>query len=270
MRKENWIGNNKKIFGLGLLVITAILVSLAVPYLVPNDPYLTQLHLAKQPPSLQFPFGTDAFGRCVYSRVLMGARVSIFTSLLLVALTAGIGTLYGLFSGYVGGPIDRLMMMLVDTLLAFPDMILAIAVSGVLGGGMLSVIIALSVTGWTSYARLARSSVIEQKAEVYIQAARLSGCSDLQIMFGHILPSITSKLVVMATLQISTMMMGIAGLSFLGLGIQIPQAEWGSMMSESRSLMQTTPWTILGPGIVMLIVLLIFNAFGESLRKQFE
>lgn len=261
---------NIRIYILLFLIALLMIVSLIAPYLCPNDPNYTDLSLAKQAPSKTFIFGTDSYGRCVFSRVLMGAKVSIFSSLFLVLGTFLFGSTYGMICGYFGGKIDRTLMGFVDILLAFPDMILAIAVAGILGGGLINAMLALALTGWTSYARLARGSVMTIKSEVFIKAARLSGNGDLRIIIKHILPNIIGPLVVNATLQIGGMMMGLAGLSFLGIGVQIPHAEWGSMINEGRSLMQTAPWIILYPGGVMMVAVMVFNFLGDSIRDLLD
>ncbi len=261
---------NIRIYILLFLIAILMIVSLIAPYLCPNDPNYTDLSLAKQAPSKTFIFGTDIYGRCVFSRVLMGAKVSIFSSLFLVLGTFLFGSTYGMICGYFGGKIDRTLMGFVDILLAFPDMILAIAVAGILGGGLINAMLALALTGWTSYARLARGSVMTIKSEVFIKAARLSGNGDLRIIIKHILPNIIGPLVVNATLQIGGMMMGLAGLSFLGIGVQIPHAEWGSMINEGRSLMQTAPWIILYPGGVMMVAVMVFNFLGDSIRDLLD
>ncbi len=261
---------NIRIYILLFLIALLMIVSLIAPYLCPNDPNYTDLSLAKQAPSKTFIFGTDSYGRCVFSRVLMGAKVSIFSSLFLVLGTFLFGSTYGMICGYFGGKIDRTLMGFVDILLAFPDMILAIAVAGILGGGLINAMLALAFTGWTSYARLARGSVMTIKSEVFIKAARLSGNGDLRIIIKYILPNIIGPLVVNATLQIGGMMMGLAGLSFLGIGIQIPHAEWGSMINEGRSLMQTAPWIILYPGVVIMVAVMVFNFLGDSIRDLLD
>lgn len=261
---------HKRLYFLLGVVLVLIVLSLVAPWLCPHDPNLTDLKLAKQAPSSEYPFGTDSYGRCVFSRVLVGAKVSVFASLALVIGTFIFGTAYGVVCGYYGGKVDRALMGVVDILLAFPDMILSIAVAGILGGGLINAMIALAVTGWTQYARLARGSVMAVKSEVYIQAARISGNSHCRIMWRHMLPNISGPLIVTATLQIGGMMMGIAGLSFLGIGVQIPQAEWGSMINEGRSLMQTAPWIILYPGLVMLLAVMIFNLLGDTVRDLLD
>lgn len=254
------------------LALTLILVifSLIAPYITPWDPYETNIALAKRPPSLAYPFGTDSFGRCLLSRIMAGAPTSIFSALMLVLITCVFGTFIGILCGYFGGVLDSLLMRLTDILLAFPDIILAIAVAGILGGGLFNAMLALLITGWTPYARLARSSTMSVKESTYIKAARLSGISPMRLMFFHILPNISGPIIVTATLSISGMMMGIAGLSFLGLGVQVPQAEWGSMVSEGRNFLQSYPWIAFFPSGVLILTMIVFNLFGDSLRDLLE
>lgn len=262
--KENSVAT--KFYILLAVVAILIIISLLGPYIAPNDPYATDIKLRRLPPSADFLFGTDGYGRCIFSRVLVGARTSIFAPLVLVAITFAFGTIVGVFSAYYGGIVDTLFMRLADVLLAFPDIILAIAVAGILGGSLINAMIALALTGWTQYARLARGKVLALKEDTFIQAARLSGNSNLRIILHHILPNIMGQLVVAATLQIGAMMMGLAGLSFLGLGVQVPQAEWGSMVAEGKSYLQLAPWMTLCPGVVMMITIIIFNLLGDVVR----
>jgi len=262
--KENSVAT--KLYILLAVVAILIIISLLGPYIAPNDPYATDIKLRRLPPSADFLFGTDGYGRCIFSRVLVGARTSIFAPLVLVAITFAFGTMVGVFSAYYGGIVDTLFMRLADVLLAFPDIILAIAVAGILGGSLINAMLALALTGWTQYARLARGKVLALKEDTFIQAARLSGNSNLRIILHHILPNIMGQLVVAATLQIGAMMMGLAGLSFLGLGVQVPQAEWGSMVAEGKSYLQLAPWMTLYPGAVMMITIIIFNLLGDVVR----
>jgi peptide/nickel transport system permease protein len=236
MKKEKNKFNSLHIRLFVLLAVIAVLliISFVAPYIVPNDPYLTNLKSTKMAPCAEYPFGTDGYGRCVLSRVLIGARTSICVSLLLVAIVSVFGTVIGSVAGYFGGFIDSVLMRIVDILLAFPSIILAIAIAGVLGGGLTNAILAMAFTSWTQYARLARSQVLTVKENVYVQSARLSGNSNMRIMFRHLLPNVSGPLLVTATLHISGTMMGFAALSFLGLGVKVPQAEWGSMISEGR------------------------------------
>ena len=254
------------------LVLAGLLMLLAViaPALCPNDPNATSALNMNKAPSAQFPFGTDRYGRCICSRVLMGARTSIFSAVTLVAVTFAVGTLLGMAAGYYGGIVDTLVMRLADVLLAFPQMVLAIAVAGILGGGMGNAMLAMGISGWTLYARLARAQVLSLKEEPYIHAARLSGCSGWTIMIKTLLPSMLGPLLVTAATQIGVMMIGIAGLSFLGIGVIEPQAEWGSMINTSRAYLQLAPWAVLAPAVATIITVMIFNYLGDCVRDALE
>ena len=250
----------------GLLVLFGILA----PLLTPNDPNATSALDMNKPPSARFPFGTDRYGRCICSRVMMGARTSIFSAVTLVALTFVIGTVLGMLAGYWGGVVDSLIMRLADVLLAFPQMVLAIAVAGILGGGMFNAMLAMGIAGWTGYARLARAKVLSLKEEAYVSAARLSGCDAGAILFKTLLPNMLGPLVVNASTQIGSMMIGIAGLSFLGIGVQEPQAEWGSMISGSRAYIQLAPWAVLAPAFATIVTVMIFNYLGDCVRDVLD
>lgn len=257
-----------KLFLCLAMLLTAI--SLAAPMLAANDPYETNALFINNPPSARFPLGTDRYGRCVWSRVLMGARTSIFTASLLVLSVFLIGTALGLLAGWYGGVIDSVIMRLADILMSVPQMVLAIAVAGILGGNMIPAMLSLGISQWTVYARLARSQVMKIKEEPYIQSAKISGCSGIQIMFRHILPNILGPLVVNAATEIGSTMINIAGLSFLGIGIKPPQAEWGSMINEMRAYIQLAPWAVLAPAAAMLLTVMIFNYWGDSVRDLMD
>ena len=250
----------------GLLVLFGILA----PLLTPNDPDATSAVHMNQAPSRQFPLGTDRYGRCICSRVMMGARTSIFSAVALVALTFVFGTALGMLAGWYGGVVDSVVMRLADVLLAFPQMVLAIAVAGILGGGMGNAMLAMGISGWTGYARLARAKVLERREEAYVCAARLSGCSDLSILLRTLLPNILGPLVVNASTQIGSMMIGIAGLSFLGIGVMEPQAEWGSMISASRAYIQLAPWAVLAPACATILTVMVFNYLGDCVRDVLD
>ena len=255
-----------------LLILTGLLVilSLLAPLLCPNDPNATSAALINQGPQKGYPFGTDRYGRCVFSRVLMGARTSIFSAAALVAITFVAGSLLGLIAGWYGGVADAIVMRLADVMLAFPQMVLAIAVAGILGGGMGNAMLAMGVTGWTLYARLARAEVLTMKEEPYVQAARLSGCGDIPIILKTLLPNALGPLAVNAATQLSVMMIGIAGLSFLGIGVTEPQAEWGSMLSASRAYIQLAPWAVLAPAGAVLVTVMIFSLLGDCVRDRLD
>ena len=246
----------------GLLV----LLSLLAPLLCPNDPYATSSSVMNHAPCAEYPLGTDRYGRCICSRVLMGARTSIFSATALVASTFVVGTILGMIAGWFGGIVDTIIMRIADAFLAFPQMVLAIAVAGILGGGMLNAMLALGVTGWTIYARLARAEVLALKKEPYVQAGILTGCGPIKIMVGTLLPNMLGPLVVNAATQVGVMMIGIAGLSFLGIGVTEPQAEWGSMINLSRAYVQLAPWAVLAPAGATIITVMIFNYLGDLIR----
>ena len=250
----------------GLLVVLGILA----PLLTPNDPNATSAADMNQAPSARFPLGTDRYGRCVLSRVMMGARTSIFSAVALVAITFLVGSLLGMAAGWFGGWVDTVVMRVADVLLAFPQMVLAIAVAGILGGGMGNAMLAMGITGWTLYARLARAQVLAMKEEAYVNAARLSGCGALSIMFKTLLPNILGPMIVNASIQIGTMMVGIAGLSFLGIGVQEPRSEWGSMINGSQAYIQLAPWAVLGPAAATIITVMVFNYLGDCVRDYMD
>ena len=254
------------------LILAGLMVVLAIfaPLLTPNDPNATSALHINEAPGREFPFGTDRYGRCICSRVLMGARTSIFSAVILVAVTFVFGTVLGMLAGWFGGAADVLVMRLADVFLAFPQMVLAIAVAGILGGGMFNAMLAMGITGWTLYARLARAQVLALKEEAYVSAARLTGAGALSVLVKTLLPNMLGPLVVNASTQIGTMMIGIAGLSFLGIGVTEPQAEWGSMISASRAYIQLAPWAVLAPAGATIITVMVFNYLGDCVRDVLD
>ena len=246
------------------------LLSIFAPLLAPNDPNATNALHMNEAPSRAFPFGTDRYGRCICSRVLMGARTSIFSAVALVAATFVFGSVLGMLAGWFGGAADALVMRLADVLLAFPQMVLAIAVAGILGGGLANAMLAMGVTGWPLYARLARAQVLALKEEAYVSAARLTGQGALSILLKTLLPNMLGPLVVNASTQIGTMMIGIAGLSFLGIGVTEPQAEWGSMISGARAYLQLAPWAVLAPAGATILTVMVFNYLGDCVRDVLD
>lgn len=255
-----------------LLVLVLILFFIAIfgEYIVPNDPYAQDLSNALSHPSRKFLFGTDRYGRCLFSRVIVGAKTTMFSALGLVAIIATFGTIVGAICGYVGGKIDELIMRISDIFLAFPGMVFAIAVAGVLGGGIINAVISLALISWPKFSRLARGHVLTIKNSTYIQASKLSGCSHCKTIFKHIFPNILGPIIVTATLDIGVMMMELAGLSFLGLGAMPPTAEWGSMMSNGRSMIQSSPWVVCAPGFAIFITVIIFNLLGDTVRDYLD
>ncbi|MDY2819395.1 MAG: nickel transporter permease [Hominisplanchenecus sp.] len=260
----------QKLMVLSVLVLLLLLISAFASYLVPYDPYAQDLNNALQAPNAAHILGTDRYGRDMLSRVIMGSRTTIYSSLLLVVIITVTGTAVGIFCGYHGGKADAFVMRISDIFLAFPGMVFAIAVAGVTGGGIMNAVAALACISWPKFARIARSQVMTIKGAPYIAAAKLSGCGSFQIVFRHILPNIAGPIIVTAVLDIGTMMMEIAGLSFLGLGAKPPIAEWGSMMSNGRSMLQTSPWVILAPGFAIFITVMLFNLLGDTVRDVLD
>lgn len=250
----------------GVLAATLILCSFFSERLTPYDPYLQDLTIAKQAPSAEHLLGTDRYGRDMLSRVIAGSRASIFSTLLLVAVTAILGTAVGVLCGWVGGMTDTVLMRVSDVFLAFPGLVFALAVAGTLGGGLQNAMIALAAISWPKYARIARSQTLSQKETQWMKAVRLSGSGTGKIILKHILPNILGPILVTAMLDIGTMMMELAALSFLGLGAKPPIPEWGSMMSDTRSLMTTSPWIPFSPGIAIFLSVMIFNLLGDTIR----
>ena len=250
----------------GALALLLIVCSFFSAYLTPYDPYLQNLDIAKQPPTRAHPLGTDRYGRDMLSRVIAGSRASIFSTLLLVAVITALGTAVGVTCGWVGGLTDTVLMRISDVFLAFPGLVFALAVAGSLGGGLQNAIIALAAISWPKYARIARSQTLSQKESQWMKAVRLSGSGTGKIIWGHILPNILGPILVTSMLDMGTMMMELAALSFLGLGAKPPIPEWGSMMSDTRSLMTTSPWITFSPGIAIFLSVMIFNLLGDTIR----
>lgn len=272
VRKQKLVRDytKQKLMALSVLVLLLLLISAFASYLVPYDPYAQDLNNALQAPNAAHILGTDRYGRDMLSRVIMGSRTTIYSSLLLVVIITVTGTAVGIFCGYHGGKADAFVMRISDIFLAFPGMVFAIAVAGVTGGGIMNAVAALACISWPKFARIARSQVMTIKGAPYIAAAKLSGCGSFQIVFRHILPNIAGPIIVTAVLDIGTMMMEIAGLSFLGLGAKPPIAEWGSMMSNGRSMLQTSPWVILAPGFAIFITVMLFNLLGDTVRDVLD
>lgn len=260
----------KRVYLFAFLSILIVLIVLFANVLAPHNPNLTNETMIRKAPSLEYPLGTDNLGRCILSRVLYGGRISIFSSLFLVGISFMIGTFLGMLSAYYGKFLDTFVMSLVDIMLSFPQMVLAIAVAGILGGSLVNAMIATGISSWTLYARLARSHTLRIKNEAFINTARLNRCSDYCIIKKHIFPNIISPLLINALNQIGSTLMAIAGLSFLGLGVSPPSAEWGSMISEARAYMQLSPMSVLAPSVAILISIMIFNYLGDSLRDYME
>lgn len=253
-----------------ILAAALLLVAIFADKIVPYDPYAQDLSKSLLPPSAEHWMGTDRYGRDMFSRVVVGAQTSIFSTLALVGVISVFGTAVGTLCGYYGGAMDSVVMRISDVCLAFPGLVFALAIAAMLGGGVSNAVLALAVISWPKYARVARSQTLALKGSGFVAAARLSGDNSMQMILRHILPNILGPILVTAMLDIGTMMMELAGLSFLNLGAQPPTAEWGNMMSGGRSMLQTYPWLVLSPGFAIFLSVVIFNLLGDTVRDYMD
>jgi peptide/nickel transport system permease protein len=256
---------------LGLVILAALaLMALAAPWLSPRDPIKTSPREALQAPGPRFVLGSDQFGRDVASRALHGARISLTVGLIAVAIAVALGTPVGLLSGYYGGRVDGFVMRIVDVLLAFPGILLALAIVSVLSPGLNNVMIAVGLAAVPNYARLVRASVLSAREQLYVEAARALGSRDLWIVARYILPNVVAPLIVTATLGLGTAILSAAALSFLGLGSQPPQPEWGRMLSEGRDYLREAWWISTVPGVGIMLTVLAMNLLGDGLRDVLD
>jgi peptide/nickel transport system permease protein len=256
---------------LGLAILGALaLMALAAPWLSPRDPIKTSPREALQGPGLRFLLGSDQFGRDVASRALHGARLSLTVGLISVSIAVALGTPVGLLSGYYGGRVDGFVMRVVDVLLAFPGILLALAIVSVLSPGLNNVMIAVGLSAVPNYARLVRASVLSAREQLYVEAARALGSRDLSIVARYILPNVVAPLIVTGTLGLGTAILSAAALSFLGLGSQPPQPEWGRMLSEGRDYLREAWWISTVPGVGIMLTVLAMNLLGDGLRDVLD
>ena len=269
-RPMEFIRNNRLFSFYTLLVVLVVLVAIFAPHLSPQDPMDGNMKNVLQPPSAEHFLGTDKLGRDTLSRIICGTQVSLFMTICLVVLLAVVGSVVGIVSGYFGGKIEMVLMRFADMMLAFPGVVLAIAIAGILGGSVVNTILALLAVSWAKYARLVRSLVIKLRHNDFVIAAQVNGTKTRDILTRHILPNILPMVVITGAMDIGTMMMEIAGLSFLGFGAQPPTPEWGLMLNEGRQYIQTAPWLMIYPGMAIFIVVAIFNLWGDSLRDVLD
>lgn len=257
---------NKTFAFICLLALGLVTIGILAPYMAPHDPLKADMSNSLKSQSAMFPLGTDQLGRDLLSRILHGTLNSLKMTFSLVAIVFIIGTALGIIAGYFGGIVDTMVMRFCDIFLAFPGIIFAIAVAGVLGPSSINTVIALAVVNWPKYARMSRGLTMSIRKKDYIKAAKMGGASECQIIMRYVLPNIIPSLIVTATMDIGTMLLEISSLSFLGLGAQPPTPEWGYMINEGRTYIQTAPWLMIYPGIAMFITVTIFNLLGEYIR----
>ena len=249
-----------------ILLVAAIGLSLSAPSLAPYDPIAMAPANQLQPPSLSHPAGTDLFGRDVWSRLLWGGRLSLGAGAMAVALAVLPGSLLGLVAGYAGGKSESFLMRMVDVLLAFPSLLLALTIVALLGPGLISVALAVGLAGIPRFARLVRVSAAGVRSESFIEAARVIGCRPSRILLGHIAPNVREIVIPLVSLEFGYALLNISALSFLGLGAQPPTPEWGAMLAEGRALLRHAPWVSVAPGLAITLSVLAFNLLGDALR----
>ena len=264
------LSKNKAALAGLIIVIFFILMALLAPVIAPYDPVKMEPANKLQTPSAEHWLGTDDKGRDILSRIMYGARISLTVGIVSTFLGASVGIVLGLVSGYYGRWIDSLIMRICDVLLAFPGILLALAIIAVLGTSTTNVIIAVAFFAIPTFARIVRGSVLSVKKLEYIDAIRALGASDFRIIFLHILPNILSPIIVQATLYIASAIITASALSFLGMGTQPPTPEWGTMLSDGRSYIRQAPHITLFPGLVIFLVVMGFNLFGDGLRDALD
>ncbi len=261
--------NRPAIAGAALIALLVIL-SILAPVLAPDTPDEVDLRASYHGPSRTHLLGADELGRDVLSRILYGTRTSLMIAVIGVAIALALGLLIGPLAGFYGGWLDRIAMRLMDVLLAFPSIILAIIVIAILGPGLRGTMLAIGVSSVPTFARLARASALTLRNEEFVVAAAALGSTNLRILRAHILPNLLTPLIVQSSLRLSTMVLTAAGLSFIGLGVQPPNPELGTMMSEAREALQQAPHAILFPGLVLMLIVLGFNLLGDGLRDALD
>jgi peptide/nickel transport system permease protein len=253
-----------------LIVVALVLVAIFAPHLATQSPFEQDLAARLEPPSAAHWFGTDDLGRDIYSRVIYGARITLYIASLAALIAAPLGLIVGTTAGYLGGWVDIALMRVVDVFLSFPSLILALAFVAALGAGIENAIIAISLASWPPIARLARAETLTVRGADYIAAVRMQGASRARIITNHIMPMCITSVIVRITLNMAGIILTAAGLGFLGLGAQPPSPEWGAMLSSGRQFMLTHWWLAAAPGCAILLVSLGFNLFGDGLRDALD
>ncbi|WP_226620349.1 nickel ABC transporter permease subunit NikC [Cytobacillus firmus] len=261
--------SQKVIVVCSLLLCVLFLITIFAPWLAPNDPIAVNLAYKLKQPSLDYPLGTDHLGRCTFSRILYGARISLGYAMLIFISALSIGLIVGIIAGYKGGWIDQLLMRFGDGLMAIPSLLFVLGFVGIWGAGLKQVVLGLILVQWVYYARVIRGMVLSLKEKNYIIAAKISGSSQWTIMKKHIIPNVLPSLAVMGTLEMGWAIMNLSSMSFLGLGVQPPTPEWGAMIHEGKSYIRTNSGLMIYPGLMIMLVVVSFNLLGESLSERF-
>ncbi|MDK2922282.1 MAG: peptide/nickel transport system permease protein [Desulfonauticus sp.] len=249
-----------------ILVLFSTALALFAPYLAPYDPFQINVDQLLQPPSWEHLLGTDALGRDVFSRLVYGARVSLWVGFVAVGISVGIGVVLGLLAGYLGGWVDEIIMRFVDIMLCFPSFFLILAVIAFLEPSLFNIMVVIGLTSWMGVARLMRAETLSLRKREFVLAAYLNGASLLRILFVHIFPNGIAPILVSATLGVASAILVEAGLSFLGIGVQPPIPSWGNMLMEGKGVLEIAPWLSIFPGLMILLTVLGYNLLGEALR----
>jgi len=256
---------------IGLVIVSLFFISaLLAPILAPHDPYEHSLAHKLAKPSLDYPLGRDELGRCILSRIIYGARISLLIGIIVISIGVLVGVPVGVVSAYYGGKVDFVVQRFVDTLLAFPGILLALMLIAMLGVGLHNVMMAVGISTIPVYARLARSSVLAIKARQFVEAAKSMGASNLRIILQHLLPNSLSPIIVQSTLHMATAILWAAGLGFLGLGVNPPTAEWGAMLNGGRLYIRVASHVATFPGLMIFVTVLGFNLLGDGLRDALD
>ena len=253
-----------------IIILAMVIIAVFAPLIATQAPEAQDLAIRFQSPSAEHFFGTDNFGRDIFSNVVYGARISLFIGLVATIISVSIGTIIGAVAGFFGGGVDNVLMRLVDIILSIPSLILAIAISAVLGTGIRNLILAVSLSSITNYARIVRASVLSVKEQEYVEAAKIGGASNFRLIFRHILPNCTGPIIVQATLGVGTAILQAASLSFIGLGVQPPTPEWGGMLSQGRSYIRDYPHMTIFPGLAIALTIFSLNLFGDGLSDTLD
>jgi peptide/nickel transport system permease protein len=253
-----------------VIALMVFLTAMWGPTLAPHNPVTTDVSLRLAPPSLHYIMGNDALGRCLLSRILCGARISILLGVTIVGFSCILGVLIGLISGYRGGLIDEILMRITDVFFAFPEIIAAMAVAGFMGPGTMNLLLALSFVNWMRYARLVRGITLSVKERDFVKAAKLSGVSDTAVIIRHILPASVSYIIVLGTIGLAKAILAVSALGFLGFGVQPPHPEWGTLLMEGKDYILSAPHLSVFPGIVIIMSVLSFNIFGDFLKDMLD
>lgn len=266
---NEFLKNKAAVIGL-IIILVLVITAVLADYISPYDTDKVALKEKLKPPSWQHPMGTDQLGRDVLSRIIYGTRTTFELSLLVVLFTSTFGVSIGIVAGYYRGIVDEILMRLIDVLLAFPSIILALVIIGAIGPGVFNTVMAISLVGWLFYARVARASTLSIREKEYVEGARAMGCSDAYICFFYVLPNCLPPIIVLMTLSLGSVILSIASLGYLGLGAQPPTPEWGTMLNDGKEYLRDCPWLSVFPGLMIMISVLAFNFIGDGLRDAID